>query len=347
MQNELRARNGSGSRMVAARRHRPTMQEIAQIAGVSVTTVSHVLSGKRPVNRQTAERILAVIRHLGYVPAAAARKLKSGRSGLVGLVVPDLTLSYFASIAKGVEQAADDADYGVIVCSSSYSPRAQGGRYLDLLRDGTVDGLIYAPSGHGMDQEIGGLARDFAIVAVDEELRGFDGVSSVTSDNLEGGRLLGRHLAQLGHRRAVIIAGPTEFGSTAERVGGVRESFPNALVLHGEFAEETGARLVDDAVRSSLEFSCVVGGNDDIAIGAIRRLRQEGVAVPHDVSVVGFDDVAMAAFVDLTTVRQPVLDLGARAAQLLLAELAEPDRPPTHERLPVELVVRGSSGPPA
>jgi DNA-binding LacI/PurR family transcriptional regulator len=331
--------------MVAARRHRPTMQEIAQIAGVSVTTVSHVLSGKRPVNPHTAERTLAVIRHLGYVPAAAARKLKSGRSGLLGLVVPDLTLSYFASIAKGVETAADAADCGVIVCSSSYSPRARGARYLDLLRDGTVDGLVYAPSGHSMDQQIGNLARDFAIVAVDEELLDFDGVSSVTSDNLQGGRALGQHLAELGHRRAVVIAGPTEFGSTAERVAGVRESFPNALVLHGEFSEESGARLVGDAMRSSLEFSCVVAGNDDIALGAIRQLRRDGIDVPRDVSVVGFDDVAAAALVDLTTVRQPVLELGARAAQLLLAELSDQDRVATLERLPVELVIRGSSGP--
>jgi DNA-binding LacI/PurR family transcriptional regulator len=331
--------------MVAARRQRPTMQQIAQIAGVSVTTVSHVLSGKRPVNPHTAERILAVIRHVGYVPDAAARKLKSGRSGLIGLVVPDLTLSYFASIAKGVEQAADEADYGVIVCSSSYAPGARGGRYLDLVRDGTVDGLVYAPSGHGMDREIGLLARDFAIVSVDEELPEFDAVSSVTSDNLDGGRLVGRHLVQLGHRRAVVIAGPPEFGSTTERVAGVRESFPNALVLHGEFSEESGARLADDALRSNLEFSCVVAGNDDIAIGAIRRLRQEGLDVPRDVSVVGFDDVPVAGLIDLTTVRQPVLQLGARAAELLLADLADPDRVVAHERLPVDLVIRGTSGP--
>ncbi|WKK70702.1 LacI family DNA-binding transcriptional regulator [Rathayibacter oskolensis] len=149
---------------------RPTMQQVAQLAGVSVTTVSHVLSGKRPVNPRTAERILAIIRQSGYVPASAARTLQSGRSMLLAVAVPDITTSYFSRIAKGVELVAATVDYGVLLCSTSIGGQ-RSRRYLDLLRNRTVDGLVYVASDSPVDaEELRPFAADYPLVLADEEL---------------------------------------------------------------------------------------------------------------------------------------------------------------------------------
>ncbi|MDQ1130848.1 LacI family DNA-binding transcriptional regulator [Microbacterium sp. SORGH_AS_0888] len=298
------------------------MQQIARIAGVSVTTVSHVLSGNRPVSPRTADRVMAVIRQYDYVPVSAARRLKVGHSSLVGLVVPDLTVSYFAQLAKGVELAVESAGLGLIICSMSLrTPR----RHLDLLRDGTMDGLVHLPFAARVDEEIAALAGDYPVVIADEELAGDTGLPTVVADNLQGGRLVGRHLAERGHRRALIVAGPETMLSSAQRVVGIKEHLPQALVLRGDFTAEAGYRLVDEALESGFGFTCVAAGNDEQALGAMRRLRAAGLSVPGDVSVTGFDDVAVADAIGLTTVRQPAHDLGIRAGELLLQQIARFD----------------------
>jgi DNA-binding LacI/PurR family transcriptional regulator len=324
------------------------MRQIARIAGVSVTTVSHVLSGNRPVNARTADRVHAVIRQYDYVPVSAARRLKNGRSGLIALVIPDITISYFAHLAKGVERTADAAGIGLIICSVSLNaPR----RHLDLVRDGTVDGLVHMPFNARVDQEIVELAASHPVVIADEELVGTPGLPCVVADNLAGGRLLGAHLAGLGHRQALIISGPEVMLSSSQRAIGVKEYFPQALVLRGEFSADAGYRLVDDALASGVSFTCVSAGNDEQALGAIRRLREEGLSIPHDVSVTGFDDVVLADALGLTTIRQPAIDLGVRATELLMAQIerfAGGERlvPVEPERLPVELIVRTTTGTP-
>ncbi|MBT2498038.1 LacI family DNA-binding transcriptional regulator [Agromyces sp. ISL-38] len=327
-----------------------TMGEIARLAGVSSTTVSHVISGKRPVNAATAGRVRAIIEAAGYAPASAARTLQTGRSLLIGLVVPDITHSFFARIAKGVEETAGDYDYGVIFCSSGQSDLARGRRYLGLLRDHTIDGLVYVGSDTAIDRdELRGLAARFPLVLADEELPEIPSVATVTSDNVAGGRLAARHLHELGHRKVVVLAGPVPLHSTTERVRGFTEYFPNALVLHGSFDEASAARLIDSLIGNGVSFTGVLAGNDDIAVGAVRRLEERGVRVPVDVSVVGFDDVELAAGMRpaLTTVRQAAQEMGRRAAQIVLKALVD-DAPivPASTVLPVELVIRESTAAP-
>lgn len=322
---------------------RPTMQQIAQSAGVSVTTVSHVLSGKRPVNPRTAERILAIIRQAGYVPDSAARTLQSGRSRLLAVAVPDITTSYFSRIAKGVELVAGPLDYGVLICSTSFGGHRHR-RYLDLLRNRTVDGLVYVASDSPVDaEELRPFAAEYPLVLADEEIPSLENVTVVTSDNRRGGRLAGEHLAALGHERVLIIAGPRGLVSTRDRTAGVRESFPDALMLTGDYSAPSGAALVDEALRSGTPFTAIAAGNDEIAIGAVDRLRTAGLRVPQDVSVIGFDDIESAALVGLTTIRQPAVAMGSRAARLLLDALADPAEARVREKLPVELVERTST----
>ncbi|WP_308015766.1 LacI family DNA-binding transcriptional regulator [Microbacterium sp. cx-59] len=342
------ARSASGGEMDAQRKRRPTMQQIARIAGVSVTTVSHVLSGNRPVSPRTAERVNAVIQRYDYVPVSAARRLKNGRGGLIALVVPDLTISYFAHVAKGVERAAEAAGLGVIICSVSLNaPR----RHLDLVREGTVDGIVHLAYNQQLDREIVALSADYPVVIADEELPDTTTIPTVTADNLHGGRLIGEHLASLGHRRALVIAGPESLVSSSQRVVGVREKLPKALVLRGEFTADAGYRLVDEALASGLRFTCIAAANDDQALGALRRLREAGIDVPGDMSITGFDDGAVADAVGLTTVRQPAVDMGVRACELLIEKIqemssaSEKPMPSAIEMLPVELIVRRTTGP--
>lgn len=282
------------------------MRQIARIAGVSVTTVSHVLSGNRPVSAHTADRVHAVIRQYDYVPVSAARRLNNDRSGLIGLVIPDITISCFAHLAKGVERGRGRGARPDHLQRVADSPR----RHLDLVREGTVDGLVHMPFDARVDHEIIELAASHPVVIADEEMPGNTGLPCVVADNRAGGRLLGAHLAHLGHRQALIVSGPEAMLSSSQRAIGVKEHFPQALVLRGSFSAEAGYRLVDEALASGVSFTCVSAGNDEQALGAIRRLREEGLSIPRDVSVTGFDDAVLADALGLTTVRQPAIDLG-------------------------------------
>ncbi|MCS5732325.1 LacI family DNA-binding transcriptional regulator [Herbiconiux daphne] len=327
-----------------------TMQQIAAAAGVSVTTVSHTLSGKRPVSSETALRIRGLIDQFGYVPDAGARRLKSGRSGMIGLAVPDISHWYFGRIARGVEELANERDYGLIICSTSNSDPRREKRYFNLLRTRSIEGLVYTASREisPTDELMRMASSSSPIVLADEEVVGLPGVPSVTSLNFAGAQALGRHLRALGHTRAVIVAGFAGLRSTVERVAGIRESFPDAIVVHGDFELQSGYDLVDELLAQGVGFTALFGCNDYMAVGAMRRLHEAGLRVPHDVSVVGFDDVDIAGVITpgLTTVRQDMLEIGRRSAQLLIEGLdAGSMRGIPSVTLPVELVVRGSTGP--
>ncbi len=328
-----------------------TMQQIAAAAGVSVTTVSHTLSGKRPVSTQTALRIRSLIDQFGYVPDAGARRLKSGRSGMIGLAVPDISHWYFGRIARGVEEMANEYDYGLIICSTSNSDPRREKRYFNLLRTRSIEGLIYTASREiGPTDELMSISASASpIVLADEVVSGLERVPSVTSLNSAGARELGRHVRELGHRRAVIVAGFEGLRSTIERVAGIRESFPDAVVVYGDFEVQSGYDRVDELLARGVEFTAVFACNDYMAVGAMRRLHEAGLRVPDDVSVVGFDDIDIAGVITpgLTTVRQDMLEIGRRSARLLLESLAAGTmRGIESVTLPVELVVRGSTAPP-
>ncbi|MCU1481509.1 MAG: LacI family transcriptional regulator [Subtercola sp.] len=326
-----------------------TMQQIADAAGVSVTTVSHTMSGKRPVNPQTALRIKRLIDEFGYVPDAGARRLQSGRSRMIGLAVPDISNWYFGRIARGAEEMADELDYGLIVCSTFNSDPRREKRYFNMVRTRMIDGLVYT-AGREMNEmnELEKVALSSPVVLADEGINRLSSIPWVTSENFEGGRLAGAHVRELGHTKAVIIGGFAGLNSTVERVAGIREFFPNALVLNGDFEMQSGYDLVGDLLANDVRFTAVFGGNDLMAIGAIKRLREAGLRVPEDVTVVGFDDVEIASVITpaLTTVRQDVVSIGRNSARLLIEGLEAGTFEGTSSViLPVQLVVRATSGP--
>ena len=322
------------------------MQEIAAAAGVSATTVSHALSGKRPVSAETQARIMQVIEERGYVPDAGGRRLKTGRSAVIGLAVPDISHLYFGSLAKGVEEAANEFDYGLIICSTSNADARREQRYFDMLRRRLVDGLVYTASRDSEPTpELARVAGMSPIVLADEAMP-TSGLPSVTSANEEGGRLAGRHLRELGHRHVALLTGFPGLQSQRERSRGFREEFPGAVELHGDFELASGYALTAALRAQAQAVTAIFACNDVMAVGALQRLRDEGVRVPEDVSVVGFDDIALSGLLQpgLTTVRQDAPEIGRRAARMLLEALENALPLPTSSvTIPVELVVRGST----
>jgi len=325
-----------------------SIRDVARKAGVSPTTVSHALSGKRYVAPETAARIRALVPELGYVPYFAARTLQSGRSFVIGLVVPDVANQFFGEMAMGVEAYANDQDYGVILCTSQADSRRES-RYFNMLRSGALDGLIYNAANDSWDDTLADVAAVFPVVVVDEYVPGLISSPLVASDHRQGGFAAALHLRNLGHERVAVFTGPDGLRSSRDRADGFREIFPDAKVLVGDYSERSGALLASMLLQTQPETTGVFAGNDLMAVGAISEIAKMGLRVPDDVSIIGFDDVDFAARItpSLTTVRQPALELGKRAAQLLLDNLIHGRKLDSQELiLPVRLVVRGSTSSP-
>lgn len=333
-----------------------SIADVASRAGVSPTTVSHALSGKRKVSESVRDRVERAMQELGYVPSRTAQSLASGRTRIIGLIVPDISNEFFAELTRGVEMAAVDRGYNVILCTTGFD-HAREVHYLTMIRSRAVDGLVYAAGSPPTNSELGDILGNLPLVLVDEEVPGSDAPSFV-SDNLTGGRMLAEHLLSLGHRRAVVLAAEGDLVSSDQRVRGFREAWTAAgaeapPVHTGSFTAEGGRSAIAPHISSLLadDVTAVFAANDLMALGAIEELEQHGVAIPTDLSVVGFDDITAGRFARprLTTVRQNVAELGARAIEALVAQLDDaayaPSAPAERTVLPVTLTVRESSAP--
>jgi len=329
--------------------------DVARRAGVSATTVSHAISGNRPVSAATVEAVRRAARELGYAPNRAARNLRLGIAGSIGLLVPDVANPYFAELARGVEDVAAAGGTSVLLCNTDFSTEREL-RYLETLRGGGADGVLYVAGEPPEPDLLRELGRAIPLVAVDEALPRSE-ATEVVSDNRGGGRLAGEHLLSLGHRRVLAIEGPRRLASAQERRRGFLEATAaiagTEVRTHpGDYLAASGERAIRDALAASPDgapwFSAVFAANDLMAIGAIAELRRHGLAVPGDVSVIGFDDSTLAALISpaLTTIRQDVRRLGAIAAERLLAAIEDPDAAAApRTTLPTDLVVRESTAP--
>ncbi|TQS40194.1 LacI family transcriptional regulator [Cryptosporangium phraense] len=332
------------------RTRRPvSIHDVADAAGVSPTTVSHVLSGRRPVNAATAARVRQAVNRMGYVPASLARSLQAGSTSVIGLLIPDITNGFYAELAKGVEDAAHHIGYSVILCNTEFDP-AREDHYLDLIRGRFIDGMVYAAGTPPTEARLESLLGRFPIAVVDEDVTGLPQSLSAMADHYQGGRLAGEHLRQLGHRRAAVLTGPALLPSAAQRARGFREAFEGDVIqLEGTWLEQSGAELMLQCLDSDgFDRTAVFAANDQMALGALAVLHERGLAVPGDISLVGFDDIRVASLCapPLTTVHQPAYDIGRTATAQLLQYVANGEEPPTSRHLlPVHLEVRASTGP--
>ena len=330
-----------------------TIRDVARLANVSVSTVSYALSRERRIREDTRDRVLDAIDALGYRANDVARSLKTGRTLTLGLIIPDILNPFFTVVARAAEDTAIDAGYSLMLCNSCNDAAREYG-YLGLLRSRRVDGLIFMAGSGTPHRALRALIRQgFPIVIVDEELAGIE-ATSIFVQNYEGGRQAGEHLAQLGHRRVGIIGGPPALKTARDRVAGVRDALADHgvaidpdCILAAEYQIECGRDAMKRLLDRPIQPSAVFAANDMIAIGATQQAEAEGLNVPDDISIVGFDDVPLAAMIApaLTTVAQPMRTMGRRAVELLLQVIRE--RPVAHARvtLETELRVRASTGP--
>lgn len=329
----------------------PTVQDVARHAGVSVATVSYVLNGTRFVSAGLRERVLAAVRELHYEPNAAARTLRSNRSHTLGLILPDLRNPFFTETVRGVEDVAEGHGYTVLLANSDEDPQREA-THLRVLRAKHVDGLILAPAG-GAYPELDELVdMGFPLVLLDREVAGL-GTSVVMLDNEAAARAAVDHLIRLGHERVGMIAGRPPISSTVDRQRGYRRALDEAGLAFDEQLVATGGSTIDGGKAAATILleqpsppTAIFSANNLMTIGAVMAIERHGLAVPGDVALVGFDDFPWADVFRprLTTVAQPLYELGRTAAELVLKQLSGVGHDPERVLLPGTLVVRDSSG---
>lgn len=330
-----------------------SITDVANEAGVSPTTVSHAISGKRTVSTAVKARVDAAMELLGYTPSRSAQNLALGVTRIIALIIPDIGNGFFAELAKGVERFAVDHGYNVLLCTTGFD-HAREVKYLAMIRSRAVDGVVYAAGAPPTDSELSGLLGNMPLVLVDEEIAGAN-VSSVVSDNEFGGQLAAEHLLGLGHKSVLVLEASGNLLSSGHRVTGFSgawsaEEGTSMSLATGAFTEEGGRTAVAPYVEEmrSGGISAVFAVNDLMALGAMNEMRSCGIQVPEMVSVVGFDDIAAVRYSRpaLTTIRQNVLDLGATATKVLIETLENKGEPLGRQIvLPVELIIRESSAP--
>ena len=342
-----------------------TIRDVARAANVSISTVSHVLSGKRPTSGQTKLRVEEVIERLGYRPNRVAQSLVWRRPFALGLIIPDITNPYFPAFALGAEDRVRDHGYTLVLGNSEYDPSRETS-YLELVRSQQLAGAIYC-LGDEMSPILPEIKRaveeGLAVVLVHSPM---PSVPTVCADNRQGGRLAAQHLLDLGHSAIGLISGrPLDEGKADREAGFLDVLRENGMlvdrsavpVLYGDHQIEGGRQATAQLLAQAPRLTAIFVLNDLMALGALEAARAAHRQVPADLSIVGFDDIPFAALANppLTTVGQPIRQLGEQAADLLLrvidqgvtavAEGKLDDAQP-NVLLPNQLIVRQSTAPP-
>ncbi|HET6174190.1 MAG TPA: LacI family DNA-binding transcriptional regulator [Gaiellales bacterium] len=334
-------------------RRRPTIYDVARLAGVSTATVSRALNGTGQVAEAKRIAIEAAVEQLGYRPNTIARSLVTRSTQTIALLLPDITNPFYAELVAGIHELTLERGYTMLLCTTDFDPE-QEERYLRLLRgkhvDGAlVDGLVLPP------ERIARFVEDgFPIVCLDRDVDS-PAVPLVQVDNRMGAGLATDHLLALGHRRIAHITGaPARISE--ERLLGYQAALTDAgiatdsaLIAMGNFTEGGGHEAMSALLAGAPDLTAVFAANDLSAIGALSALAAAGRKVPGDISLVGFDDVRLSQYTSppLTTVRQPAGDIARRATELLLGMIDGRKPGALHHRLTPELIVRESTASPS
>lgn len=324
-----------------------TIVEVARLAGVSTSTVSHVINGTRNVEPATRKKVQDAIEKTGYRRDALARAMRRSRTDSIGLVVSDAGEPAFAEMVHGVEYAAAAQNLTLVLANSAESPERES-RAVQTLLQRRVDGLILARCPDSAPDVVAQLGEPSPPVVLLDRV--FDGVpcDQVGADNRESMRRLAEHLLDSGHRRFVVVAGDTRVPTLTERLAGFRDaagarSDVEAVVLEGIENGRLEAALAEALGRR--EATCVIAASSPLAVAALEGLRDAGIAVPGDVAFATFDGFNHSDLFQpsITTVRQPAFDMGVAAVGLLLERLQSPNASPRVTRLQQRLELRSSS----
>jgi LacI family transcriptional regulator len=331
------------------KRARPTIYDVARLAGVSTATVSRALNGTGKIAPATREAIDAAVEQLGYQPSAAARSLVTKTSQTIALLLPDITNPFYADLVSGIQERVFETGHTMLLCTTE-GDAAREEQYLSLLRAKHVDGALVDGLVLPSDRIAHFVREGLPIVCLDRDIDSTT-VPLVQVDNRLGAKLATEHLLELGHMRIAHVEGAPELGISADRVDGYLAAYHELglepdpkLRAVGSFTEAGGYAATRELLDRA-EFTAVFAANDLSALGVINALVEGGRRVPEDVSVVGFDDLRLARFTTppLTTVHQPAREIAQRATQLLLELAAGETVTELRHLLPPEFVVRGST----
>jgi LacI family transcriptional regulator len=331
-----------------------TIKDVARYAGVSTMTVSRVVNNSGYASEETRARVGQAIAELGYVPNAVARHLRSKRTRTVALVLSDITNPFFTTIARGVEDVAAEHDFAVMFCNTDESELEEN-KYLQMLIERQIDGVLLVPSGSSPEPFRLLRSHNVPVVVLDRRVPS-PSVDQVRSDSEAGAYQLVHHLLELGHRRIAVLTGRRTISTSTDRVAGYRRALAESnvaldgrLVRYGAYGVDGGYGMAKEVLALSPGPTALFAANNFIAFGAIRALREAGLQIPNDISLVCFDDVPDAWVIDpfLTVVDQDAYEMGRRAAELMLERLAGHGSPKRCSIiLPAEFIVRRSSAPP-
>ncbi|HHT35546.1 MAG TPA: LacI family transcriptional regulator [Firmicutes bacterium] len=332
---------------------RPNITSVAKLAGVSVATVSNVITGKKYVSPELTARVKQAIEELDYQPNMIARGLKSRKTNHIGVVVPDITNPYFAEITRGIDEVAVKHGYQIFLCNTDGRADREKA-IMNTLISHDVDGIIsVAP--RLMESEIMEFVVKVPFVIVDRMCAlEHENLSILFIDNFKGGAEIAAHFYNSGHRKFACIGGPLSDQNAKNRLDGFCHMLKqfgidasDILIKHGEFRYDSGYQLMDEILESAFKPTAVFAGNDLMAWGAHEAVKARGLSIPDDIALSGFDNIFFSAFLNpaLTTVNQPKFEMGQKAMEMLLRDINKEAQEQEDERkvmLDCELIVRDS-----
>jgi LacI family transcriptional regulator len=311
---------------------KPTVKDIARLANISHTTVSRALNDRPRVSRRTKERVRAIARRLNYQPNVAARSLKIRRTKTLGLVITTIINPFYPELAQGIENTAREMGYNIILCSTNYDIDLEK-KHIDMLRGRGVDGIIFT-STHTRDPNVEGLINErFPIILVNRKIYDqavANRVDYVVVNNVQGGGMAVDHLIRMGHRRIGIITGLPESSASIERLEGAKRALAHhglaldaELVVAGDFLMTSGELAAKTFSNMQPRPTAVFAVNDYMALGAMQGFIEAGFRIPHDVALVGFNDIEITRMrnIELSTVGQKTSEMGCIAVRTLVEKI--------------------------
>ncbi|TYT24398.1 LacI family transcriptional regulator [Dictyoglomus thermophilum] len=333
----------------------PTMKDVAKLAGVSISTVSHVINKTRYVEPETREKVYQAIKTLGYRPNILASSLRKRVTNTIGLIISNITNLFYPEVVRGVEDLLAKYNYNLILCNSDEDVEKEK-NYIEVLFSRRVDGLIITPSKSSETRENLDLFREknIPIVLVDRKIEGLE-EDVVLADNIEGTYEAISYLVSLGHKRIGIITGPLDTTTGCERLEGYLKALEDKgikkddnLIYEGDFKEEGGYKGVEALLNINNPPTAIFTSNNLMALGALKKITELGLKIPQDLSLISFDDMDWFPYFSppLTAVYQPAYELGETAVKLLFERLKRGRKKRKEVRLPTKLIIRESCAPP-
>lgn len=329
------------------------IREVARLAGVSVATVSRALKAPEVVSPKTRALVLEAVEEAGYRPNLLAQKFSSGKSFAVVVLVPNVANPFFSRVIRGIEQAAQERGYSVLLGDTQGKPEREH-VYASMALTNQADGLIQLDCRYPFAEKDSAVASSVPLVNACERITDDGTYPIVELDNQGAARAITKHLVQLGHSRIGVITGPIHSPIVRDRLAGFRSvlqesnlEFDEALVVKGEFTMSSGEQGATALLLAKKPPSAMFCMNDEMAIGAIHSIKKAGLRVPEDISVAGFDNIEFSSFTDppLTTINQPAEELGRRAMETLHQIIEDKSIRASRLMLSFDLVARESTGP--